>query len=209
MKKHIGLLLFLIFFSSGTLASTLLIMGDSLSAGYGLSQGEEWPALLQTKLQQEFPEAKYNIINASISGETSQGGLKRLNKLLDKHQPQLVVLELGANDGLRGQSLKQMRNNLTQMIELSMQHQAKVLLLGIRIPPNYGERYSQTFHQVYFDLATQHNIVLVPFFLENVAGAEDDKELMQKDALHPTAKAQPIILNNIWQSLISVLQSKP
>lgn len=208
MKKHIGLLLFLVFFSSSTLANTLLIMGDSLSAGYGLSQGEEWPALLQTKLQQEFPEAEYNIINASISGETSQGGLKRFKKLFEQHQPQIVVLELGANDGLRGQSLKQMRNNLEQMIEFSLKQQAGILLLGIHIPPNYGQRYSQAFHQVYLDLAKQHKIELVPFFLKNVADA-DSSDLMQKDGLHPTAKAQTIILNNIWPSLINVLQSNP
>lgn len=208
MKKQLSLLFFLVSFalSSSALAQTLLIMGDSLSAGYGLSQGEEWPALLQTKLQQEFPEAKYNIINASISGETSQGGFNRFHQLLEQHQPQLVVLELGANDGLRGQSLKQMHNNLNRMIELSLEHKAKVLLLGIRIPPNYGERYSQAFHQVYFDLAKQHSINLVPFFLADIAG---NTELMQKDALHPTAEAQPTIINNIWPSLISVLQSKP
>lgn len=206
MNKTILLLAFSIFFSAAVSASNILIMGDSLSAGYGLSSGEEWPALLQDKLQQNYPEANYHILNASISGETSKGGLKRFKKALAKQNADIVILELGANDGLRGQSLKQMQSNLSQMIEQSLAAKAQVLLLGIRVPPNYGERYSQAFHQVYFDLAEQYELSFVPFFLENVAG---HSELMQKDGLHPTADAQPIILENIWPKLIELLPKAP
>lgn len=197
MRKPL-LLLFLLLFSLSSFAKTILVMGDSLSAGYGLSDGEEWPALLQNKLGKN-----HTVVNASISGETTQGGLQRFAALMQTHQPHIVILELGANDGLRGQSLKQMKSNLSQMIEQSKQQQATTLLLGVRIPPNYGERYSQAFHQVYFDLQQQYKLSLVPFFLEGVAG---DASLMQKDALHPTADAQPIILENIWKNLAELLK---
>lgn len=204
MKKQFLLFLILCIFSASSYAKNILIMGDSLSAGYGLSQGEEWPVLLQNKLNQQQKKQAHSVVNASISGETSQGGLKRFGQLLTQHQPTMVVLELGANDGLRGQSLKQMQANLSRMIEQSQAAQAKVLLLGIRIPPNYGERYSQAFHQVYFKLAEQYQIDLVPFFLKDVAG---NSTLMQSDGLHPTAEAQAIILENIWPSLTKLLQN--
>lgn len=204
MKKQFLLFLILCIFSASSYAKNILIMGDSLSAGYGLSQGEEWPVLLQNKLNQQQKKQAHSVVNASISGETSQGGLKRFGQLLIQHQPTMVVLELGANDGLRGQSLKQMQANLSRMIEQSQAAQAKVLLLGIRIPPNYGERYSQAFHQVYFKLAEQYQIDLVPFFLKDVAG---NSTLMQNDGLHPTAEAQALILENIWPSLTKLLQN--
>lgn len=185
-------------------ANVILVHGDSLSAGYGLSQGDEWPALLQKSLQQSHPH--YKVVNSSLSGETTSGGLARFDALLTQHQPSIVILELGANDGLRGQPLNLMRDNLAKMIEKSQAINAEVLLLGVMIPPNYGARYSNAFHQVYFQLQKQFNLALVPFFLEGVAGID---HLMQQDGLHPTAEAQPIILENIGKSLAPLLQKTP
>lgn len=204
MKTRINLIccfLLFVLFSLPLRAGVILVHGDSLSAGYGLASGEEWPALLQQRLAQSHPD--YRVVNSSISGETSAGGLARFAALLEQHKPTIVILELGANDGLRGQSLTQMEKNLAQMIAASHEQQAQVMLLGIRIPPNYGTRYSNAFHQVYFSLQQRYQLPLVPFFLENVAGHD---ELMQQDGLHPTAEAQPVILENVWKSLAGLLQ---
>jgi|SRR5690554_1272142 len=185
-------------------AKTLLIVGDSLSAGYGLVADEEWPALMQTQITQKYPQ--YTIVNASVSGETSTGGLARFASLLEQHPAAIVIIELGANDGLRGQSLTQLHSNLASMIEQAQAASAKVLLLGMLVPPNYGKRYSDAFQKVYTDLQKQYQVAFVPFFLDGIAGDED---LLLSDNLHPNAKAQPLILKNIWQSVEDLLQNTP
>ena len=171
----------------------LLVMGDSLSAAHGMESSSGWVALLAERLQHDWPQAE--VTNGSISGETTAGGLSRLPKLLQQAQPQLVVLELGANDGLRGYPLREMRNNLRRVIELSRDAGAEVLLLGMQIPPNYGPRYSNQFQQTYTQLSDELDVPLVPFFLDGVAGIPD---LNQADGIHPTAPAQPKLLDNVW-----------
>ena len=184
-------------------AQTLLIYGDSLSAGFGLQQQEEWPYLLQQKLSAQGYD--YQVINASISGETTAGGLARLPAVLEKYQPQLVVLELGANDGLRGQSLQQMYDNLAAIIRQCQARDARVILAGIHIPPNYGSRYSQAFYHRFVELQATFNIPLIPFLLDGIA---TDSGLMQADGLHPTAKAQHIIVETVWKTLQPLLQHR-
>lgn len=187
--------------SAGSTADhpTLLVMGDSLSAAYGLERPEDgWVSLLAARLDDEA-----QVVNASISGETSAGGATRLPELLRQHSPDIVLLELGANDGLRGLSPSQMRSNLESMIEKSQASGAQVVLLGIDIPPNYGDAYRSAFTGVFEDLAERHELPLVPFLLEGVA-LED--ALMQDDGLHPTAKAQPMILDNVWPTLAPLLE---
>jgi acyl-CoA thioesterase-1 len=180
--------------------STLLVMGDSLSAGYGMSLEQAWPALLQEKLLASATDDQWQVINASVSGETTQGGVRRLPALLEQFQPQWVLLELGANDGLRGYPIANMSSNLATMIEQSQAAGAKVAVLGIQLPPNYGERYTVPFFAQYEELAKRYNTALVPFILDNVAGSSD---LMQADGLHPTSSAQAIIVDNIWYHLSS------
>ncbi|MGM0859004.1 MAG: arylesterase [Pseudomonadota bacterium] len=172
---------------------TLLVMGDSLSAAYNIEREESWVALLEARLPDDA-----TVVNASISGETTSGGAQRLDELLGQHSPDIVLLELGGNDGLRGLPPQQMRNNLAGMIEASLAADAEVLLLGIDIPPNYGEAYREAFTNVYHDLADEYDVELVPFLLEGVA-TEDD--LMQNDGIHPTDEAQPIILDTVWEAL--------
>ncbi|MEN8216998.1 MAG: arylesterase [Pseudomonadota bacterium] len=174
----------------------LLVIGDSLSAAYGIAPQEGWVHLLEQRLHETG--SKYQIINSSISGDTTSGGHNRLAKILQQYQPSIVILELGANDGLRGLSLKAMRANLAAMIKQSQQAGARVLLLGMRIPPNYGKTYTARFHQIYYDLAATYDIALVPFFLEGVAG---NRTLMQDDGIHPTAAAQERLLDNVWSVL--------
>lgn len=182
-------------------ASTLLVVGDSLSAAYGLPQSQGWVSLLEQELEQRDSHLK--VINASISGETSSGGLSRLPRLLKDYEPELVLLELGANDGLRGTPLHILEQNLRQMIELSQATNAKVLLIGIRLPPNYGPQYTERFDQIYSKLAQEYGLPLVPFLLERVA---EDYRLMQRDGLHPNADAQPILLQTVWKQLGPLLQ---
>jgi len=174
----------------------ILIYGDSLSAAYGISQQQGWVALLKEKLGNE--KLHYEVINASISGETTSGGLSRLAATLKQTQPEIVILELGANDGLRGLPIQALRKNLGTMILQSKKSGAKVLLLGMRIPPNYGAKYTEAFSQSYQQLSKQHKIPLVPFMLENVAA---QPELIQQDGLHPNGRGQAIILENIWPKL--------
>ena len=169
-------------------AKTLLILGDSLSAGYGLSQQQSWVHLLQQKLDQQ--DSGWSLINASISGETSGGALARLPALLQQHKPTAVLIEIGGNDGLRGFPVNRLRQNLQQLIELSKAAVATPVLMQIRIPPNYGPRYTEQFVAVYAELAEQHRLKLWPFFMDNIAVRP---ELMQADGIHPNAKAQPII----------------
>lgn len=179
--------------------TTLLVWGDSLSAAYGIPVEKGWVALLQTQLGKD-----YNIINGSISGETSSGGLTRLPDALKANQPAYVLLELGANDGLRGIALDTMRSNLEQMIKLTQAANAKVVLIGIKLPPNYGVTFTDKFEATYSDLAKQYNLPLVPFLLEGVA---DNWDFMQADGLHPTVEAQPKVLENVWKVLEGVLKN--
>lgn len=181
-------------------APTLLVMGDSLSAAYGIERESGWVQLLDERLADEV-----KVINASISGETTSGGATRLPELLRQHQPDIVLLELGGNDGLRGLPPQQMRANLAQMIEASQQAGAQVLLLGIRIPPNYGQAYADAFSQVYRTLAERYDVPLVPFVLEGIAL---DDSLMQDDGIHPTAEAQPRVLDNVWPALEKLLPER-
>lgn len=174
----------------------ILIYGDSLSAAYGIPQAAAWPHLLQQKLLNGH--VHYDVVNASISGETTSGGLARLASTLQKTRPEIIVLELGANDGLRGLPIREMHDNLNAMIQLSKQFRVKILLVGMQIPPNYGANYTETFRQTYFTLASKHKIQIVPFMLDQVAA---NPRLIQQDGLHPNAQAQPVILDTIWQKL--------
>ncbi len=167
---------------------TLLILGDSLSAGYGLQVEQSWAHLLAQDWKQEFPNRK--IVNASISGDTTSGGLNRLNKLLEQHQPDWVLIELGGNDGLRGFQLPVIKQNLIQLVQLTQQNGAEPILAEIKIPPNYGQRYVSLFIQQYHEIAEEFKLDLIPFFIESVA---TEPELMQNDGIHPNAKAQPQI----------------
>lgn len=175
---------------------TILVFGDSISAGYGLKTEEGWVALLQKRLDGQG--YGYRVVNASVSGETTSGGMARLPRALALHEPAVVVLELGANDALRGLPLELSQRSLAGMIEASRATGAKVLLLGMRIPPNYGPRYANGFERMYAELAKQFDIPLVPFFMEKVAL---DDTLLQADRLHPTAAAQPLLLDTAWPAL--------
>lgn len=172
-------------------AKTILILGDSLSAGYGIDAKQGWVHLLQQRLDQQYPK-QHKVVNASVSGETTSGALARLPKLLQTYQPEIVVIELGGNDGLRGQPPQMIQKNLAQLVQLSQKQKANVLLFGIKIPPNYGTAYSTAFENNYKVVSQQFKIKLLPFFLEGVAG---HKHLIQNDQIHPNAKAQPILLN--------------
>jgi len=185
----------------GAESRTILVFGDSLSAGYGLAPEQGWVALLEKRLRAQG--YGYAVVNASISGETTSGGLARLPRALRLHRPALVVLELGANDGLRGLPLADARDNLAQMIELCERAHARVLLLGIRLPPNYGPRYADEFAALYPELAHRFRIPLVPFLLEGVAL---NPALMQADGLHPDAAGEPRVLDVLWPRLSPMLQ---
>lgn len=179
---------------------TVVILGDSISAGYGIVADKGWVQLLR----QEIDDAAL-IVNASISGETSGGGLARIDTLLERHQPDVLVLELGGNDGLRGYQLDILENNLSLMIHKAKSAGSKVVLLGMRIPPNYGKRYSEGFFNIYQKLAEQYNVPLVPFFLEGVGG---NNALIQADGIHPNAEAQPILLANAKPIILDALTNE-
>lgn len=172
-------------------AKTILILGDSLSAGYGLDAQQGWVNLLQQRLNQQYPK-QHKVINASVSGETTSGALARLPKLLQTYKPQIIVIELGGNDGLRGQPPQMIQKNLSQLVQLSQKQQATVLLFGMKIPPNYGTAYSSAFENNYRIVSQQYKVKLLPFFLDGVAG---HKNLIQSDQIHPNVKAQPILLD--------------
>ena len=197
--KIIGALALLLW-TQATLAGTVLVVGDSISAALGLDTRQGWVALLQERLQQRGFEQQ--VVNASISGDTSSGGLARLPTLLEQHQPQVVIIELGGNDGLRGQPPVQLQQNLARMVEASRQSGARVLLLGMRLPPNYGARYTAAFSGVFTDVARNQQVPLVPFLLEGVGGVAG---MMQNDGIHPTAAAQPRLLENVWPTLEPLL----
>jgi len=180
---------------------TILVLGDSVSAGYGLASNEGWVALLQSRLKAQG--YGYRVVNASVSGETTTGGLARLPRALSVHRPQIVIVELGGNDGLRALPLETSRRNLERIIETSQMSGARVLLLGMKIPPNYGPRYSQGFEQLFRDLARRYRLPFEPFFLEKIALAPG---MMQADGLHPTAQAQPVMLDTVWPVLKPLLR---
>lgn len=182
-------------------AKTILVLGDSLSAGYGIDAKQGWVNLLQQRLDQQYPK-KHKVVNASVSGETTSGGLARLPKLLTTYKPDVVVIELGGNDGLRGQPPQMIQKNLAQLVQLSQKQKATVLLFGMKIPPNYGSAYSSAFENNYKVVSQQYKIKLLPFFLEGVAG---QKALIQNDQIHPNAKAQPIMLNLAYPYIKAVL----
>jgi acyl-CoA thioesterase-1 len=181
-------------------APTILVLGDSLSAAYGIRLEQGWVALLQNRLKAKG--YGHRVINASSSGETTGGALARLPRALEKHRPAVVILELGGNDGLRGLPLAEVRANFEALIRLSRESRASVLLVGMRIPPNYGPAYTTAFHELYGDLAKRHRLPLVPFFLDGIAL---DDALMQEDGLHPSAAAQPRLLAQVWPKLEPLL----
>jgi len=178
----------------------ILIFGDSLSTAYGFAVEKSWVSLLKTRLQKKNTD--YKVINASISGETTRGGRGRINDVLDAVEPEIVIVELGGNDGLRGINLQTTRRNLEDIVGNSLEVNAKVLLLAMELPPNYGPSYIEQFRSIYTDIAQVNDIHLVPFFLEGVA---DNTNLMQADGIHPEAQAQPILLDNVWPHLEPLL----
>ncbi|MDR2215454.1 MAG: arylesterase [Nevskiaceae bacterium] len=205
MLRSIGILLVTLLLASAGAAATnertLLVYGDSLSAAYGLRVEQGWVTLLQKRLEEQG--YGYRVVNASVSGETTSGGKARLQRALDQHHPAVVILELGANDGLRGLPVAGARAGLDSMIDTIRASGATVLLVGIQIPPNYGAQYAKTFAAMYTDLAQAKRAPLVPFLLEGVAL---DSALMQGDGLHPNAAGQPRVLENVWPHLQPLLQ---
>ena len=185
----------------GQTAPVILVFGDSISAGYGIRVEQGWVNLLARKIAQEG--YGFQVVNASVSGETTAGGLARLPRALDMHQPRILILELGANDGLRSLPLAGSRENLQRMITLARMHGVAVLLLGMRLPPNYGERYTSGFQMMYADLARGNHLAWVPFLLDRVAL---QPALMQADGLHPTEQGQPLLLENLWPTLEPMLR---
>ncbi|HYL18100.1 MAG TPA: arylesterase [Burkholderiales bacterium] len=181
-------------------APVILVFGDSLSAGYGLPQGKGWANLLQQRLREQGYE--YRVVNASISGETTLGGRNRLAQALAEHRPRIVIIELGPNDALRGQPLDAMRDNLTQMVHASQTAKAKVVLVGMRIPPNYGPDYTEKFHASFAAVAKATHAALVPFLFDGFA---ERREMFQSDGLHPAIEAQSLMLDNVWKPLKPLL----
>ncbi len=182
-------------------SKTLLVLGDSISAEYGLPRDSGWVSLLQTRLSDD--KLQVSVVNASISGETTAGGLTRLPALLQQHKPAVLIIELGGNDGLRGLSLAATQSNLREMIKSADRIGARVLLLGMRVPPNYGPDYSKRFAAMYQGLARERNVKLVPFLF---AGLEDTERFFQQDRIHPNQRAQAVMLDNVWPSLRSLLK---
>lgn len=198
-KKVLSIGLFCLLIGNPTAARAqplILVMGDSLSAEYGLPRGSGWVKLLEKQLQQD--SSPWQVFNASISGETSSGGLTRLPSLIESKKPKIILLELGANDALRGLTIDQTESNLRKMISLSKKSGAKVLLFGMQIPPNYGQQYTKQFKELYAKLATQEQIDLLPFFLEGVAS---NKDYFQADNIHPNVSAQSILFKNVWGAM--------
>ena len=203
MKNGIHCLIFsmICLLPVSSFAKTIMILGDSLSAGYGLNPQQSWVVLLQQRLDQQQPK-QHKVINASVSGETTSGALARLPKLLQTHKPDVVVIELGGNDGLRGQPPQIIQKNLAQLIQQSQKSKATVILLGMKIPPNYGAAYSQAFEKNYQILSQQYKVKLHPFFMNSIAG---NKNLMQKDLIHPNASAQKTLLDNAYPLIKAAL----
>lgn len=206
MSRLIAAVAFLVVLVSGAAAraaDNILVFGDSLSAGYGLKSVEAWPALLDRRLRQQG--LPYAVVNASVSGETTAGGRSRFAATLEKHRPRIVVLALGANDGLRGLPMNAMRANLQAMIESARAAGAKVLLVGMEMPPNYGPDYTRKFRETYAGLAREEKVAFVPFLLDGFA---TDRQWFQSDTIHPTAAAQPMMLDNVWPKLEALLRQQ-
>ncbi|MGQ3889643.1 arylesterase [Legionella sp. CNM-1927-20] len=199
IKKFLYIICFL-FIIAPLYAKTILVLGDSLSAGYGIAEGKGWVSLLNERLKKE--SSPYQVVNYSTSGDTTANGLAKLSGALSKYKPNIVIIELGANDGLRGLSISDIKRNLEKMIVKSQEKSAKVLLLATLLPPNYGATYLNQYKQVYVDLANQYQVPLVPMFLEGIAGNPNS---MQPDGLHPNQEAQAKILDNIWPTLRQML----
>jgi len=200
MKKL--LFVVLLWFASATgHTATLLVLGDSLSAAYGIGPKVGWVTLLGERLKQK--RFDYSVVNASISGETTSGGATRIEEALERARPAVVIVALGGNDGLRGLPVSQMKANLSRIIAAAKSRGARVLLVGVRVPPNYGARYAREFEAAFIDVASEHHVPLVPYILKGI-GAR--RELMQEDNIHPTAAAQPRILENIWPRLEPLLK---
>jgi acyl-CoA thioesterase-1 len=201
VKRLVALLVLIVASASARAeAPVILVFGDSISAGYGLPLEQGWVELLRTRLKAQG--YGYQVVNASVSGETTAGGLARLPRALELHHPSIVILELGGNDGLRALPIPQFRANLTQMVTLALAAGAKVLLLGMRMPPNYGPQYTEQFAMVFSDLAREKKLPAVPFLLNNIALTPS---LMQGDDIHPNALGQPILLDNVWPALKPLL----
>jgi acyl-CoA thioesterase-1 len=203
ISKRLLLLLVLWLPLSVPAADTVLVLGDSLSAAHGIEQKQGWVSLLQERLHQLC--AACRVINASVSGETTAGGRSRLVPLLERDQPDILIVELGGNDGLRGLPLDQMSDNLGAMIDAAQTRGVTTLLVGMRLPANYGPAYTRKFHAVYLRLAEQRHVALVPFLL---AGLEDRRDLFQADGIHPTAAAQQMLLDNVWPTLKAMLRDR-
>ncbi len=201
MLKLISAGILVLFSLAAQAAGSILVVGDSLSAGYGLGQGQSWPALLQKRLVEQ--RLDYSVVNASISGDTTAGGASRIGAALDRAKPSIVVIALGGNDGLRGLPVATLRANLGAMLQAAQARKARIVLAGMKLPPNYGPDYTRAFEQSYAELARTHRAALVPFLLEGVA---ERRELFLSDNIHPTAAAQPIILDNVWKVLKPLLK---
>jgi len=199
----LSLLLISSFTAQGKTEATLLVVGDSLSAEYGLKRGTGWVALLDKRLRDEAKAI--HVVNASISGDTTSGGLSRLPALLAQHKPQIVLIELGGNDALRGLPLKTSQDNLEAMVKAAQSQGAKVLLLGMQVPPNYGPQYAAEFSAMYAEVAKRHKTGLVPFFLKGVADVDNADAMFQSDRIHPMEAAHPIMLGNVWPALRKLL----
>ena len=205
MPRALSTLLFVVLFAVGGAAAcaekSILVVGDSLSAAYGIAQARGWVALLEERLKGE--QHDYIVVNASISGDTSGGSAARVARLLAQHRPAIVIVELGGNDGLRGLPIAQMKQNLGAIIERAQKAGARVVLVGMKLPPNYGPDYTQEFSAAYRELAKRHGTALVPFILEDFA---EKPELFQPDRIHPTAAAQPLMLERVWKALRPLLK---
>ena len=184
-------------------AATILVYGDSLSAGYGVPRDSDWAHLLQLRLREK--KTDYTVANASISGETTLGGVNRIKDALRTHRPAITIVALGANDGLRGSDLKAMRSNLERIIDAARSARSQVILVGMQIPPNYGPQYTEKFSATFREVAKAKRVPLVPFLLEGFA---DQRELFQADNLHPTAQAQPVMLDTVWKVLAPLIKIK-
>ena len=199
-KRLLGAAVCLLLWSQAVLAGTLLVVGDSISAAFGLDTRQGWVALLEKRLAEKG--FAHRVVNASVTGDTSAGGLARLPGLLAEYHPQWVIIELGGNDGLRGLPPAQLQQNLAAMVQQSQAIGARVVLLGMLLPPNYGVRYTTAFANVYKSLAQDPGVALVPFFLEGVGGVAG---MMQPDGIHPAPQAQPVLLENVWPVLQPLL----
>jgi acyl-CoA thioesterase-1 len=197
---RIVLILLVVGVSRPAVAGTLLIVGDSLSAGYGVPSGSDWVSLLNKRLMSDYPDV--SLVNASISGETTAGGKRRIGALLQRHQPDVVVVELGANDGLRGIRIPLIRDNLAAIVDACLGSGAKILVIGMRVPPNYGREYAEKFHNMFRQVSLDSGASLVPFMLDGFA---DDRAMFQDDGIHPSRDAQPLIRDTIYEQLQPLL----